>query len=733
MKYLYVEKFTEEQLNSLISSQLRISSTVYDKSTKTRYLTIGAGFDIETSKIPIMDEKLTHIGYMYHWQFGLHEIAFMGRSYDSLTTFLFLLIDRIKYHYYKTKLLIPDANLSYEWQFCKKIFAHVGVTKVFAKEKRDPLLIEVGEVLQFREVIGLFGKSLAQIAKNYCGIEKLSGDLDFTKIRISSTPLTKTEIGYCVRDVEILVILCEKHIFMNYFTNGKKLPYTKTGIVRDEIKRRLGKFLKAEREKIVSWMPDEKTYEAFRMYLLKGGISGSNILHMGKIFDIKNGEPITGADITSDYPFQMLTKKFPMGKAEIVNNSEFMSTKNPYIATVRFIRFRSRTCHALMSAHKAINAYTLRHDPETILDNNRIQYANILELILNDVEYKSLKKAYKWDKAIVTCCWEFKKGYSFLPSHITTTIVEWYIKKESLKAEGAGKEEHPKNIDYKEAKEFVNSIYGMMLTALYMEEFEFNEDICDIKEKSESIPYEEACKHLFLSPYWGIWVTTYAREMLMDVITKFPNVIIQYDTDSVYFIDNGSEESERLKKYLELRNSQMRKYNRIVYNNPHLEDLGTWDFTKPFQRFKGLGSKRYMYEYLDKNGNPQIKVTVSGLRTSKTDQRSTMLHQLDYENIRTNSKTDPFDFFEDLMKIDKEHSEKLRSIYIDDAYEIEATDYLGNKEQCYSPSSIVLDEVDFTMSLSKTHQQLWIAIERYAKNTKIRSVYDLWRYRESLK
>lgn len=703
MQCLYVESTPEWQLTDVVDGIVMDAPTISDRETKTKYLRIGAGFDIETSKIRVNSTKIQSVSYCYHWQLSLNDVCIMGRSLENSENFLRLLINRIQDLKPKTKILIFDANLGYEWQFCKYYWNRIGITGLFAKEQRNPLMIEISDTIVFREVIGLFGSSLAQIARNYCGIEKLVGDLDYNKIRVSSTEMTKEEINYCIRDVEILSVLAIEHVFKNYMGKNPRLPWTQIGIVRDAIKRALGKSLKAEREKIASWMPSEIEYELFRTKLFKGGISGGNILLLNQ--KLKN---VRGADITSDYPYQMLSKKFPMGGASVCKNDRFITDDKPYIAIIRFHKFRSRNAHALMSAHKAINKKEIEKDSETILDNNRIQYAKFVELILNDVEYKSLKQAYKWEHILIRKCWVFEEGYARLPKHITDTCKEWYIKKQKLKANYSDTQE------YRDAKAFVNSIFGMMCTALYMEEYVFEEESLTIEPDMSKKTYKECCDYLFLSPYWGFWITSYAREMLTDVICRFPRIIVQYDTDSVYFIDDGSVESTRLKEYLERRNKIMKSANNLRFgNNPLLESLGTWDFTPHFKWFKGLGSKRYMYEEM----NGKIKTVVAGCR------KGTIVDQFkDQDEI-----DDIFDFFQDGMYIDCEHSKKLGSKYIDQPIRVNSK--LGT---LFIPSCLVLEPIDFTMGMATFHKKLMIATQRYISNVRERKVYDAWRQLQKL-
>lgn len=722
MDYVYVESMSKYSIRKLVGSNLRGTKVVSDRSKKNKYIKIGAGFDTETSKFSYNGRDYA---YCYHWQFGLGDVAILGRTLNSMLKFMDVLMEEMEYLRPGAKLLVLDANLGYEWQFCKHYWKKYGITDLFAKEKRDPLYVEVGGKIIFREVIGLFGRSLAQIASDYCGMEKLVGDLDHEKQRNSLTPLTEEEIGYTVRDVEILLKLSSV-IFERYFGNKPTMPYTATGIVRAAIKRELGVNLKKERQRIKELMPEEWEYQLFRTKLFKGGISGSNILKMNKVL-----YGVVGADITSDYPYQMLTQLFPVGGATRCEPKEFMTKEIPYIAWIRFKKFKSRTCHALMSAHKLMNKKEIKQVMDVrkakkgtntfdiVLDNNRIQYLERAELVVNDIEFKSLKKAYMWDKYEVLACWEFKEGYAMLPIHIRKVAIEWYLKKESLKAE------HSDTQEYKDAKAFVNSIFGMMCTALYMENFEFNESKCDILGVMDK-SYLECCEYLFLSPYWGFWITSHARSMLIDVICRFPSTVIQYDTDSVYFID-GTEEAKELRKYLERFNELTRERNAIRFlDDEHMLSLGTWDFDKPFKRFKALGAKRYMYE----KQNGTIKVVVSGCRVSnkkETKGISTVVIQNDFNNKTRNENVDVFDFFSNQMYIDEQHSEKLCSLYVEEYVRFTSTDYLGNIQEIEIPSCIVLRPVPFKMKLSGSHEGLMLAVQRATQNSSDRRVYDIWR------
>lgn len=314
-------------------------------------------------------------------------------------------------------------------------------------------------------------------------------------------------------------------------------------------------------------------------------------------------------------------------------------------------------------------------------------------------------------------CWKFKEGYAMLPMHIRKVVISWYLKKEKLKAEYSDTQE------YRDAKAFVNSIFGMMCTALYLEEFILDGDeIEGVKNKS----YEECCRFLFLSPYWGFWITSHARAMLVDVICRFPSVIVQYDTDSVYFRDKG-EVAEKLRKYLNDFNRKTMIANKAKFlGDEHMLSIGTWTFDPMFKRFKALGAKRYMYE----TQNGKIKCVVAGCRKSKkkeTEGKSTIEIQNTYNNLTRNENVDVFDFFTHNMEVDENHSEKMCSVYVDEHVRFESTDSDGNQEEIDIPSCIVLKPIPFKMKLGRSHKSLLKAVKRMMDNSGNKEIHTIWK------
>ena len=171
---------------------------------------------------------------MYLWQFSVGNDVYLCHDISLIDNFLCDLDAAVDELHPRAQLIVWDANITFEFSFFMPVIRN-GIKKLFARNKSNILSFDYGKHIQFRECLGVFGKSLKDIAKNYTDTQKLVGDLDYEKIRIPFiTPMTQAEIDYCINDVAILSELTSK-AFEMYIEKGKKIQLTQTGIVRDEI------------------------------------------------------------------------------------------------------------------------------------------------------------------------------------------------------------------------------------------------------------------------------------------------------------------------------------------------------------------------------------------------------------------------------------------------------------------------------------------------------------------
>lgn len=690
-------------------------SVCCNKKRKTKnaeyYLRCGGGYDTESTTILRCDDRPLY-AFVYHIQISINGTYLYFRDINLLVFFLRSLAAEIKTHWTdkeRPHLILWVANLGHEWAFFKMQLAEVGISDLFAKTERDPLKIEVAECIDFRECIGLFGHSLADIASKYTKTQKLKGDLDYKLARVpNATPLTPEEYQYCKNDVVILDEL--SHVaFKMYVDTGYNMPLTKTSVLRQRCKKAIKNIVWQYKLNEPLMPATADVYLLFRQYMYNGGLSGSNAFYCGKEL-----HGVTCADITSDYPAQMVHNMFPGGElVECVPSPENIALCRDkfriYEMTLHAIK--TKTTHATLSKHKIINpdtAYNL------IINNGKITYGKNIRVCFNNIDFAAFCKIYDIiGQPVVHRFWYFTKKCK-APKFLLDTMLSDYKKKNALKR--AGKSD---TIEYIEAKQAVNSYYGMACTRLYDEMYTYNAMLGDIAPNKDNIkPYNEMRQHIWLSPYIGYWTTSYARALLIHFIAKYPDLIVQYDTDSLYYMtDTSIVDADRVKAFeaeLESYNARKRAVNNGMFKGDiDYLTLGTWDIDPPTKRFKCLGAKRYIKETAD----GKIKPVVAGMV------KSAFVEYVSKNNL------DPFALFCNNMTLDNVVSKKLGSAYHDRLQRVydddrnligvvdvgckpvRVTDYLGNTEIVEIGTYHALYPICFTMFIGKTFSELYHAMQ----------------------
>ena len=148
---------------------------------------------------------------------------------------------------------------------------------------------------------------------------------------------------------------------------------------------------------------------------------------------------------------------------------------------------------------------------------------------------------------------------------VATSIIHDYITKSKLKIAGMSN-----TLEYYDSKRNVNTYYGVLATR---PSDMYDEFINGIFEPSKEFSYNEMRYNTWLNPYIAFWCTAYARQILMYFISKHPDLIVQYDTDSLYYI---TKNGEPLKQEIEKYNTHITAKNeRKFKNNPDKKLLMT--------------------------------------------------------------------------------------------------------------------------------------------------------------
>ena len=215
------------QLTSAMEELLSHESITIASTGKLEFFNIPCAFDIETSSF--YNSNGDKCATMYIWQFGIDGLVIYGRTWEEFTTFLGLLVDYLDLSA-RRRLVIYVHNLGYEFQFMRKWF---DWDKVFAIKKRRPVYAICGP-FEFRCSLFLSNYALAYIGDNLLHkypVKKLVGNLDYSKVRHSSTPLTSDELEYCFNDVRVVMSYIQEKIEQD--GDITEIPLTNTGYVRN--------------------------------------------------------------------------------------------------------------------------------------------------------------------------------------------------------------------------------------------------------------------------------------------------------------------------------------------------------------------------------------------------------------------------------------------------------------------------------------------------------------------
>lgn len=626
-----------------------------------KYLLIGCGFDIETTKI----EKNS---YMYHWQMSYGNTVFLGRTWDSFIDLIYKIKEKLKLKK-NERVLMYIANLSFEFQFLRKRFK---ITDIMAKAKRNPIMLEIDGFIEVRDALAITGTNLATLAKNYCTTKKLVGDLDYSIKRNSKSYMNENEKNYCINDVVILKEFSE-YIF-DLYGQQHFLPLTKTGILRNIVKNKSKEYYKPNvlKRKIFELFPKTKDeYNYIMRYLFKGGYVHGVANYTGEIIT-----DLESWDKKSSYPSSEIAEFYPVTPFKKFDVSLFDDYVKKYnvIFIAEFTNLSTKTNHSIFSQHKSII------NGKKIIDNGRIAYAEKCELFLCEVELEELNNFYKYDKMEIKYCAYAKKGK--LPSYLILPMIDAYIKKEEI-AKNGGKD----TADYANQKSYLNSNFGMCVTRLKFNDYYIDENGNVELEETEKT-YYEAIKNSILSPFWGIYITAYSRSDLLRFL---------YNTDSYYCdTDSGKIQKGKYEKYIKKHNAEIRK--KVMKGCEHygidyekIKGLGEYQKEYNIKRLKYLGCKRYLIE----KENGEIESTISGLK------KGVVKTYADY------LKKDAFEIFTNEMCIPKDFTKKLIPSY-NDEYHSDNVD--GELMEEYS--SVTLCESDFNLKMNDDY----IMLIEYLKN-----------------
>ena len=617
-------------------------------------------FDIETTSFLVLNnEQLKPIYYlefddktrheckyystMYIWMFSINDTVYYGRTWDEFKEFINLLD-----YYIPEKKYVFVHNLSFEFQFLRSVF---NVHNVMARKSRNVMTFELYEYnIEFRCTYKMSNCKLEKLPEIFkLPIEKLVGNLDYSKIRHSKTVLTEKELSYCENDCLVIYYYIIEEL--KQYERVDKIPITSTGHVRRELKKKVLNDY-SYRNKVYKAINTNPHIYNLLMDAFMGGYTHANWIYADTI--LKN---VDSWDFTSSYPYVLTTSKYPSTEFKKCNltRRENMIKKFAYLLVVKFKDLKCKYYNNFISASKCRGIRGAKYD------NGRIISADELEMTLTDIDFNFILDTYDCEYEIIE---SYKSLYNYLPKQFIDFILEKYVKKTEYKdVEG-------KEIEYNLEKQKFNSLYGMSVTNMIKDTVIYDningwQEVPLINEEIEDMLNKEK-KKSFLSFAYGVWVTAHARNNLLRNVIKLDEFVIYCDTDSMKLAPGYNKDiilkyNDIVKRKVDfvskLLGIDLYKYSpKDVKGRNHL--LGLFEMDAHYIEFITQGAKKYAVKIFDEKENTEkIKITVAGVPKGGAiqlkdlnDFRDDFVFDYKYTNkliIFYNDEQEPFDLIDE--------------------------------------------------------------------------------------
>lgn len=728
--------FEASQLTEFLQEVAECDIYTVKAGKKISYINCPASFDIEVSSF--LDKDGEKMACMYLWGFNLNGSSIYGRTWDEFFSILNTVVDFMGISL-ERRLIVYVHNLGYEFQFIRKRITWAkekGKDKIFAIKERRPVYALAESGIEFRCSYFLSNYSLAYIGDkllvNY-PVKKAVGDLDYYKIRHAGTKISKKELWYQIQDVQVVSAYIQEKIEQD--GDISKIPLTNTGYVRNYCRNQCfgaGLSEEIQRKKINQYrelmksltITSEQEYRQLRD-AFAGGYTHASAMHSGQVL-----VDIGSADRASAYPFEMLAKKFPMSRGVFLGSitreqAEFFCQHYCCLFTVHIKGIYSIFEY---DSYISVSKCTMI-SKDYVANNGRLVDADEIQITITEQDWEIIKQVYDWDEAYFHAFRIYERGY--LPKDFILAVLELYSNKTVLK----GIDE--KMVEYMVSKNMLNSSFGMAVTSIVRDEFYYSDNDWHKDEAdtaSQLLSYNKNFNR-FLFYAWGVWVTAYARNSLWKAILEFGDDYVYADTDSI-----KGKNFDKHKDWFEIANLNCRvaikqmcaHYNiplekaRPVDSKGRPKDLGVWEMEKPYAKFKTIGAKRYLYEYVD----GELLMTVSGLNKYEVipyllNTKTAYQSKADYDFFKLAYSRDArkekeskkamnklkqlrldkkisydaiFNDFQDGLYIPEGYTGKLTMTYIDRPKAAICTDYLGDERIVYEFSAVHAQPQDYYMS-----------------------------------
>lgn len=347
------------------------------------------------------------------------------------------------------RTIIYIHNMAYDWQFIRKfcIEAWGDPVEQLNTKPHYPINIDFANGITFRDSLILAQRSIERWAKDLnAPHQKAVGKWDYERIRHQGDDLTAEELEYIECDV-LAGVGCLDILRRQLKSTYASFPYTNTGIVRGEARTR-GKPYKAHRKTLEYYANSYDVYMLLEK-IFHGGYTHANRHIVGWTIE---GD-IEARDFSSSYPFCMLAETFPMGRFTRTSVSYtpagILRDSRSYAFIFRFTALRIELKDP-DDPFPVLQLCKVDRAVDTVIDNGRITEAGYVSIWLNEVDFATMQRAYKWEKCTITDVYSAVKEP--LPEWLRDYVYQLYKDKTQLKGGDP--------VIYALRKSMLNSVYG---------------------------------------------------------------------------------------------------------------------------------------------------------------------------------------------------------------------------------------------------------------------------------
>lgn len=361
-------------------------------------------------------------------------------------------------------IFIYFHNLAYDYVFLRLfLFNSFGTpVKELNTKPHYPIMLKFANGIILKDSLILAQCKLEKWANDLnVHHKKAVGSWDYELIRdqTDKPAFTRAELKYIENDT-LALVECLDALCIKLNKSVSSLPYTATGIVREEI-RDIGKENNAHRDFLRKASDLQQQMKMEKLY--HGGFCHASRFYIGDILDDEDTE---GADFVSSYPFCLIAFRYPgkFIKLDKKITPDYILRNSEDYAFIFRANFHNIRLKDPLYPMPALQASKCDHTINADIDNGRIKKAGYVSLYICEQDLIVLDSIYKWDECV---CNEVEVATkSYLPRWFTDYVYERYADKCRMKPL---KKSDP--VGYALAKARVNLLYGLTVQKPIRENF----------------------------------------------------------------------------------------------------------------------------------------------------------------------------------------------------------------------------------------------------------------------